>query len=257
MTIQRYGWVKDVPDHRDLRMRYAAPVEVPERVDLRAACPPVVNQSWAGSCVGNAVASALLFAGMRQDDAPVELSRLFIYYNARAIAGTVNEDAGCQIRDAIKSVAQQGACLELAWPYDLTQLFVKPSAVAYYDAQQRQAIAYRAVPQQLNALQACLASGYPIVFGFMVFKSFESAEVIATGRLDLPGPHETPIGGHAVKLVGYSVPEQRFIVRNSYGESFGDKGYFTMPFDYVCNPNLADDFWVIQSVEHLTPLKGP
>ena len=70
-----------------------------------------------------------------------------------------------------------------------------------------------------------------------------------TGVLEMPGPKEKQVGGHAVVAVGYDNPSQRFIVRNSWGRSWGQKGYFTMPYGYVTNFQLAQDFWAIYAVE--------
>src|SRR5439155_17087161 len=90
-----YGWIPDLPDHRD--RLYAAPLaalgRLPPRVDLRAACPPIYDQGQLGSCTANAIAAALEFDQLKQaqDDVFVPL-RLFVYYNERAIEGTVAED---------------------------------------------------------------------------------------------------------------------------------------------------------------------
>lgn len=250
-----YGWKPDIPDFRDLSLR-ATPadqaVATPPVVDLRPGCPPVVNQHALGACTANAVAAALLFAGMRQATASVEFSRLFIYYNTRVLEGTVQEDTGAQIRNAVKSVEKTGACLEVAWPYMISRFRDKPDRVAYYDAALRQAIRYARVPQRAADLEQCLAEGFPITFGFAVFTAFEIGDVARTGILAMPTPAESMVGGHAVLLVGYNRPAQTFLVRNSYGAEWGQAGYFEMPYAYVLNPGLADDFWVIREVEGQT-----
>ena len=98
-------------------------------------------------------------------------------------------------------------------------------------------------------MKSCLAEGYPFVFGFTVYESFESEAVAKSGKLNMPKKGEAQVGGHAVMAVGYSDSSKRFIVRNSWGTSWGLNGYFTMPFDYLLNENLSDDFWTIRLVE--------
>ena len=100
----------------------------------------------------------------------------------------------------------------------------------------------------LSQFKGCLADGYPFVFGFTVYETFESAEVGRTGVLKMPKPKEGVVGGHAVLAVGYDDQSQRFVVRNSWGRSLGQKGYFTMPYSYLLTNNLSDDFWTIRLV---------
>ena len=107
-----YGWVRDLPDARDFS--YAAPIHsfpqgLPPLVDLRPQCPPVYDQGQLGSCTANGIAAAIEFEQKKQGKKAFTPSRLFIYYNERAIEGTVNHDSGAQIRDGIKSVAAVGA----------------------------------------------------------------------------------------------------------------------------------------------------
>jgi C1A family cysteine protease len=182
-------------------------------------------------------------------------SRLFIYYNERAIEGTVGSDSGAMIRDGIKSVAKLGVCDEPTWPYDITRFTDQPPKQAYRDASKHQATVYRRVLGAVHQMQGRLASGYPFVFGFSVYESFMSEQVAKTGEVPLPTRGEQLIGGHAVVAVGYDDSIQRFIVRNSWGSKWGMKGYFTMPYAYLTDPQLASDFWAIYSVEE-TP-KAP
>jgi C1A family cysteine protease len=100
-------------------------------------------------------------------------------------------------------------------------------------------------------MRACLAEGFPFVFGFTVYESFESQQVARTGVVEMPGRGERVMGGHAVLAVGYRDSEKRFTVRNSWGAGWAMKGYFTMPYDYLPNPNLAEDFWTIRRGEKM------
>lgn len=100
-------------------------------------------------------------------------------------------------------------------------------------------------------MRACLADGYPLVFGFSVYEGFESQKVAKTGVVDMPKAGEKMLGGHAVLAVGYDDDAKRFTVRNSWGADWGKKGYFTMPYDYVADRNLSDDFWTIRRGENM------
>ncbi|MGO8836319.1 MAG: C1 family peptidase [Limisphaerales bacterium] len=249
--IARYGWLPDLPDQRD--HLYAAPVEMlavlPARVDLRPQCPPVYDQGQLGSCTANAIAGAIEFDRMKQGLADFTPSRLFIYYNERVLEHTVDLDSGAQIRDGIKSVGKQGDCPETEWPYVVARFKTKPSAGCYADALKYRAVLYQRLMPVLSQLKGCLASGYPFVFGFTVYESFESANVARTGHASLPQSGEPVIGGHAVVGVGYDDAKQWFIVRNSWGTRWGMKGYFTLPYAYLTDDNLATDFWTIRLVQ--------
>ena len=246
-----YGWQPDVPDHRD--HLYAAPIvhlaKLPSKADLREHCPPVYDQGQLGSCTANAIGAAIQFERRKQKLKPdFTPSRLFIYYNERVMEHSVASDSGAQIRDGIKSVAKQGDCPEKEWQYTIEKFTDKPSKKCYQDAVKYKAVQYQRVLQVLNQMKGCLASGYPFVFGFTVYSEFEGDAVAKSGVLDMPTPKEKSMGGHAVMAVGYDDKTQRFIVRNSWGDKWGQKGYFTMPYSYLTDSNLADDLWTIRVV---------
>jgi C1A family cysteine protease len=252
--IQRYGWKPDLPDHRD--QMFAAPIaadlKLPAKVDLRPQCPKTIyDQGQLGSCTANAIAKAVEFDLLRQKRQDFMPSRLFIYYNERATEGTVQEDSGAMIRDGIKSVAKLGVCSEKTWPYSDKNpgpFQEKPSAAAVKEALGCKATTYQRLPRTLRSFQARLASGFPFVFGFTVYETFESPEVAKTGEVPMPRPQEKMLGGHAVLAVGYDDGSQRFTVCNSWGPQWGQHGYFTMPYAYLLDENLADDFWTIVAV---------
>lgn len=245
-----FGWVPDLPDQRDklYGVVRAVPARLPSSVDLRPQCSPVENQGNLGSCTGNALAGAVECLQRKDKLSLLDVSRLFIYYNERVIEHSVKEDAGAMIRDGIKTLVKQGVCSEKKWPYVVSKFAVKPSALCYKEALDHQVSAYARL-QTVNEMRACLAEGYPFVFGFSVYESFESDQVAKSGVVPMPKPGERQLGGHAVLGVGYNDAQRRFIVRNSWGTDWGMKGYFTMPYDYVANRNLSDDFWTIRSQE--------
>jgi C1A family cysteine protease len=250
MPINRkYGWAPDVPDQRD--HLYSAPqpilAKLPPKKDLRSGCPPVYDQGQLGSCTANAISGAIQFEQKKQGTTVFAPSRLFIYYNERDMEGTINSDAGAQIRDGVKSVATLGVCPEAEWPYDINKFADKPTPKSYADAKKCEAVGYQRLDSSnLNQLKGCIAAGFPFIFGFTVYDAFESQEVAKTGVLNMPGPKEKVQGGHAVLAVGYDDSTQRFSVRNSWGKDWGIKGYFTIPYIYLITTSLADDFWTIR-----------
>jgi len=255
----KYHWKRDYHDdsavyaHQNETFKLVNPTSLPTKIDLRHFCSLVADQGQLGSCTGNALVGAVEFLENKAKEFEVNgkfvsLSRLFIYYNERNLEGTVSQDDGAQLSDGIKSLASQGVCTETAWPYITHRFAVKPSDAAYTDAATRKISAYARVDRSngIQGIKQALASGYPIVFGFMVYSAFESDSVAESGILHMPDfATEKCMGGHAVLMVGYDDSTKRVIVRNSWGSSWGQGGYFTMPYDYVTNLNLANDFWTI------------
>ena len=242
--VNAYGWIPDRPDHRDYLYSAIAPkVKLPSKVDLRPQCPPVENQGRLGSCTANALAGNLQFLEVADAEVYKDLSRLFIYYNERAIEGTVAYDSGAMLRDGIKVLAKFGVCPESSWPYDIAQFTRKPPAACYKEGLKRRITSYHRL-QALGEMLNCLAEGFPFVFGFTVYESFETLKVAKTGIVPMPKKTEKVLGGHAVMAAGYDQEKKRFLVRNSWGPEWGQGGYFTIPYAYL--ESLADDFWTIR-----------
>lgn len=266
-TISRkFGWVRDRKDERDLKfVPRLTKGEIKPYVDLRNICPIVVDQGSASSCVGNAVAAILHIEQLQQGkvyytpprnkpyhDYTFAPSRLFIYYGARVLEGNQQQDDGCEIRDAIKWVAQNGVCTSSTWPYHIYSVNAEPPDKAYSEARVRGAvISYHRINNYcLNDMLICLSQDEPFVIGITVYDSFQSNKVAVTGKVPMPKKNkEGVIGGHAIAVVGYDLKRSFFLCRNSWGPDWGEGGYFWLPFAYLTHPDLAADAWVVTEVE--------
>ena len=204
----------------------------PNKVDLRGSMTPVEDQGTVPSCTANAIAGAYEYLIKKHmDGAEVDVSRMFVYYNARWRAGNQNKKTGSRIQYGVESLTTLGACREQVWPYNKEAVLTKPAESAYKEASRFKALDIKKVPTKLDVWKQCLAEGYPIVFGCALFDSFDSCKEHG-GVVPMPDPSEvgrTDHGLHAMLCVGYSDVDQLFIVRNSWGEKWGDKGYCYMP----------------------------
>jgi C1A family cysteine protease len=223
---------------------------LPPKVDLRTKCPPLYDQGQLGSCTANAIAGAIEFDQMKEQLPQVFVpSRLFIYYNERVIEGTVDSDSGAMLRDGIKTVAKQGACPEPMWPYAIAKFKTKPSTACYTEAAKHTAVSYQRLVQSLTQMQGCLASGYPFVFGFTVYESFESNVVAHTGHAPMPGVRRTCPRRprrlrrrlrHDPALV--PLPKQ-------LGNKMGNARLLHHPLCLSHDSDLSADFWTIRVVQ--------
>jgi C1A family cysteine protease len=257
---RRYGYKPDIADQRDYNFEQLNLNQVkavlPPSTDLRATCSAVEDQGQLGSCTANALAGALEFLEDKDKLPMVRRSRLYIYWNERFLQGTVRSDSGATLREGISTLLAYGSCPESEWPYNINQFTVKPNAGCYTVGKTHVIQSYYRI-NTMTDMKTCLAAGYPFVFGFTVYESFESDQVAQTGIVPMPGPNEQALGGHAVMCVGYNDATKRWLIRNSWGAGWGQQGYFTLPYGYLTlangqiNTNLASDFWYISRAKGL------
>lgn len=251
-------------DPRDFKFKAIAPKAPavwPAVWDLRWKDSPVFDQGQIGSCTGNAGAGMYQYVEkiyLRRNAAPGSVpeifdksfhpvSRLFIYYNERSLEGTTLQDAGAYVADCCKSLSKWGVCKEDSWGYVERQMYSQPGHAAYVEAANHKISSYHKLDNtDLHELKLCLHEGYPFIFGFQVYESFESADVAATGIMPMPQPDESLLGGHCVMAIGWDDKKQAIICKNSWGTGWGDKGYFYMPYGFITDPNQADDFWTMR-----------
>ena len=241
---RKYGWLRQPPDDRDLKYSAARPLlGLPSSVDLRPNMPPIWDQGQLGSCTSFGIARAYNYAEIKAGLGSTEPSHLFIYYNERMEEGTVDTDAGAIIRDGIKSCNIYGVAAENMWPYDVSKFTVKPPEEAYDYALSNQIRFYASVDNtNINSVKLCMSHGWPIVFGFSVYPSFEN---YTGGVIEPPKPGDQYLGGHCVCTAGYDDSKQAILVANSWGPSFGDNGYFWLSYSYFTS-GLVSDCWMMR-----------
>lgn len=241
---RKFNLVKDKTDTRDYIFTASSTVGTIGSIDLRPYCTTMEDQGRLGSCTGHAVTSAMEILLNRQNRR-IELSRLFVYYQARLLEGTTAYDAGAYLRDAVKAANKWGASDERVWVYNIRYFNKPPAKQAYQDAIKRRITEYRRCPT-FTEIRASLEQGYPVVGGILLYSSFLSTTTAKTGVMTHPDKStERFLGGHAVCFVGYDDTKQHFIAKNSWGTQWGDKGYFYVPYSVVKDSTLSMDFWAI------------
>lgn len=249
-VIRRFGWVREHPDPRDKFYAEYFPEEAEGKLPIRANNSQfrshIEDQKNAGSCTGHAVTS-VTEAHYNKAGLPfVELSRLFPYWGARSLEGTTQWDAGAYIRDVCKFIFTFGLCNEALWPYgdSLKQIQKKPSKAAFQNATLRKGFPYYSIIG-LQQLKTNIAAGYDAIIGITVYESFMTNAVANTGNVPMPNlKTERPLGGHAIMVDGYDDVLGGLICVNSWGTGWGRSGEFTLPYGFITNPDLSDDFWV-------------
>lgn len=245
-TISWYGCRRDTKDQRD-HMFVPKALRLPAKVDLEPDCPPVMDQGSLGSCTAHGTLCAARYELIHNGEKDLDLSRLQLYYDTRAIEHTTKEDAGAEIRNAIKAVSKTGAAHEQLWPYAVKKFAVKPPAPVYKDSKLFHALTYQRVQVSAPLVKAALAGGQPVVIGLTLYESFEGLNVEKTGIVPMPKKTEAAVGGHCMCIIGYGQHKGYFKVRNSWAKDWGDGGNCYIPEAYIGNTILGSDYWVISA----------
>jgi C1A family cysteine protease len=266
------GWVPDLPDIRDYTVESegvativsklgglkATQGQLPSSADLRQWCSPVEDQQSIGSCTAQAAVGIVEYFERRAFNKHLDGSRLFVYKVTRNLLGWTG-DTGAYLRSVMGALAMFGVPPERYWPYKITDYEKEPPAFLYALGQSFQAEKYyrldtpgQAPQALLDSIKGHLAAGVPSIFGFTVYDSISQAAT--TGKVPFPGSGDRVVGGHAVAAVGYDDKMQvksgkqtttgAILIRNSWGQGWGEKGYGWLPYEYVLR-SLAEDWWVL------------
>lgn len=201
-------------------------------VDLREWDSLIEDQGQLGSCASNAITSCYELQVKRlYPDQFKNLSRLFLYYNARLIENSIDYDYGITIKDGVRSGHHYGICIEDLWPYDIEKFNVRPTEECYQDAIHRIITEYRRI-RTVEGILESINNNIPVVIGTAIYSSFTYVSDL-NPVVPIPGYYDKYIGNHAMAAVGYDLKRSMFLVKNSFGNKWGMNGYCLIPFEYA------------------------
>ncbi len=220
-----------------------------ERVDLRSTFGPVIDQDELNSCACCATVAAVEYLLAKREGRWLKLSPMFVYYNARKISGTEMMNAPLLAAHAPAALLAWGVCGDEHWPYDLNNFMRPPPQEAYLKASALQAVQFARLGS-IDEIKASLSAGIPAMFGSDIPRGYYQ-EAERTGTMPELGQASGPPSGHAMLIVGYDDRAKHWIVRNSVGERFGDKGYVRIPYSVFDKHVWNEDVWAVGELEKL------
>lgn len=269
----KMGWIPDFPDLRDYTPVHAKvklltakfkEKALPPTADLRKWCSPIEDQRDLGSCTAHAIEGVVEYFENKSFGKFINASRLFLYKTTRNLMH-LSGDTGATLKSSLGALVLFGMPPEEYCPYDTEKFDDEPASFCYAFGQNYRCISYFrhdpadiTTPQVLESVKKYLSEGIPSVFGFSVYSSINQAD--ADGKIPYPGDNENLLGGHAIAAVGYDDDMEitnlqtglkttgALLIRNSWGEGWGEKGYGWMPYEYVLK-GLAQDWWSVLKQE--------
>jgi C1A family cysteine protease len=246
------------PHDEDLRSN------LPHKIDFREECSPIRDQGRINSASAHAVVGMVEHFQNKHFGYYIDGSTSFLYTAARILLQlSKDNDCGVPIRTAMYALTSFGLPDE-KYHRSFNSLFDKqPESHVYSLAKNFKAKDSERLDRQISSgkkflivIKRQLSKGTPIAFGFAAYdKCILQADTL-NGKIPYPSPRDTYTKYHSVMTVGYddalkinNIEGTRestgaLIVRNSWGDDWGDRGYGYLPYEYILS-GLTQDWWIL------------
>jgi uncharacterized protein (TIGR02145 family) len=211
-------------------------VAIPSKIILDV--PPAADQGSYNSCTAYSVGYGMMsniFKNIEGYD-NYNYDRVFSpNYIWNQLNGGVNK--GVNFGSCFRLIEEQGCCKLKFMPVDVT-INAEPSPDAKSDAASyKLSDFYRIETYDISKLKSFLANGFPLVIGVNVDKAFQKNETNqfeekSDGRLVWKKYTDDPFDHHAMLICGYDDDINAFKVLNSWGQKWGNQGYFWLDYDF-------------------------
>lgn len=220
---QACGSLFSVPDLRDYVAK-SPTHEFPESFEL--SMPEVKSQGSVGSCVAHSLATAAEYFNTKETNTTLKLSTGYIYGNRLLSA---HKGSGMYTRDAIKTMTKFGDVPYEDFPHNVEV----PYAIELFDDAPKELVevglnykfaSYFKLKDDA-AIKSHLMDNNPVIFSMKWFDDIK----IEDGIMITKEVTSKKTGGHCMVIYGWN--ETGWLVQNSWGTWWGNKGRFVLPYN--------------------------
>jgi C1A family cysteine protease len=214
--------------------------------------PEIVDQGNIESCVPTCISTIYYYLTMKQSNySNFRISRLYLYYQVRKLYNDINNDNGSTIFDCINILHNDGVIPEFFYPYNHSNLYKNPEIFLEKYAKCCKCLGFESVKR--NQIKNKLLMDYPIICGIKIFKNINDDEIKKTGIIKLyiddnDDNDDNLVGGHCIILVGFDDNTRYFKFINSWGNKWGENGFGYLPYEYISNKYLSDEFYILNKI---------
>ncbi len=215
--------------------------------------PEIVDQGNIESCVPTCISTVYYYLTMKQSNyLNFRISRLYLYYQFRRLYDDVNLDEGSTIKDCINILHKDGIVPEFLYPYIESKVFNNPfnNTSEFLDKYSKfcRCLGFENISRKV--IKQKLLLDHPVLCGIKLFDSVYTDEVRNSGIIKYCEEYDKILGGHCIILIGFDDDKKYYKFINSWGPKWGDNGFGYLPYDYIKNIRLSNEFYIIKNISN-------
>ena len=200
------------------------PVLNDRTVDLRKGFPPVFDQGYSNSCTANAITSVAFFHEKKGNKNSKLISRSDLYHQSTIHK---HKDKGASLKRSMDVLSNEGLCDEKFWPYHWKNVLSDPPDICVRNRKQHSTLKPFNIPSNSKCIAYAVRTNHPVVIGTVLTQSFYRKD-----RSDHK-QYDPIVSKHAMVVVGVTHHDDYFIIRNSWGNTWNDKGHIVVPRQFI------------------------